>query len=175
MEILAMNALVALIALGGIGLIFYGPWQKWCEEYARQSVFKIRDEIFDLAADGQLSFDDPAYKHLRDSLNSVIRFAHGITIPSIIVMEIGAIKSEQKESTFSKAIQSLEDHDLRAKLFEKQSRVLDAVCFLAVMRSAPGLVLFVILAGWFILNHRALRPLRRKIGDFVIWKAELSQ
>jgi hypothetical protein len=39
----------------------------------RQDVFGLRDELWDFAASGQISFDDPAYRLLRQLMNGFIR------------------------------------------------------------------------------------------------------
>lgn len=52
----------------------------------RQEMFKLRDEIFDYAASGHISFDHPAYVQLRDLANGLIRFAHRLTLWRILTM-----------------------------------------------------------------------------------------
>ena len=45
----------------------------------RQAVFIVRDELFDFALAGRVSFEDPAYRLLRQSMNGFIRYAHQLT------------------------------------------------------------------------------------------------
>ena len=45
----------------------------------RQSMFVIRDELFDFALAGRIGFDDPAYRLLRHEMNGFIRYAHQLT------------------------------------------------------------------------------------------------
>lgn len=45
----------------------------------RDRLFSLRDQLFDYAAEGSLSFDDPAYFMLRALINSFIRFAHRLS------------------------------------------------------------------------------------------------
>jgi hypothetical protein len=42
-------------------------------------MFGLRDEMFDYAAAGDISFQDPAYLLLRTSMNGFIRYAHNLT------------------------------------------------------------------------------------------------
>ncbi len=51
----------------------------------RQSIFAIRDEMFDYAADGGIDFNHPAYGTLRTIMNGYLRFAHRIPDLSFIV------------------------------------------------------------------------------------------
>jgi len=46
----------------------------------RQKMFAVRDELFDYAADGNISFDDPAYVLLRSQMNGMIRYGHQLTL-----------------------------------------------------------------------------------------------
>jgi hypothetical protein len=45
----------------------------------RQDMFAVRDEFFDYAAAGNIGFDDPAYRLLRQLMNGYIRYAHHLT------------------------------------------------------------------------------------------------
>jgi len=42
-------------------------------------MFALRDEMFDFAANGNISFNDPAYVLLRKSMNGFIRYAPNLT------------------------------------------------------------------------------------------------
>ena len=50
------------------------------EDNFRQQMFALRDELFDYAAAGNISFDNPAYRLLRDLMNGFIRYAHQLTV-----------------------------------------------------------------------------------------------
>src|ERR1700686_4706562 len=45
----------------------------------RQQLFEVRDELFDYARSGNISFQHPAYRLLRRSANGFIRYAHRLT------------------------------------------------------------------------------------------------
>jgi len=45
----------------------------------RQKMFKVRDDLFDYAASGRVSFDHPAYRLLRQSMNGFIRYGHQLS------------------------------------------------------------------------------------------------
>jgi hypothetical protein len=46
----------------------------------RQSMFTVRDELFDYAAAGNIDFADPAYILLRRQMNGMIRYGHQLTL-----------------------------------------------------------------------------------------------
>lgn len=51
----------------------------------RQQLFGLRRRLFLLAADGHLSFNDPAYTRLRMTINSGLRFAERYTLPRMLL------------------------------------------------------------------------------------------
>ena len=56
-------------------ILFYVSGRVLLLDVLRQRLFAIRDSLFDFAADGGIGFEDPAYRELRDDINSLIRFA----------------------------------------------------------------------------------------------------
>src|SRR5271163_2245134 len=54
----------------------------------RQDMFAIRDELFDYAADGNISFDHPAYTLLREQMNGFIRYGHDLTVFRFVMMSL---------------------------------------------------------------------------------------
>ena len=68
-----ITSLTALIVFA------YHFWPVMRLDEFRQSMFAVRDELFDFALSGKVSFDDPAYKLLRQSMNGFIRYAHQLT------------------------------------------------------------------------------------------------
>ena len=67
-------------------------WYMWCRLFPqyrldkfRQEMFKVRNELFLFAASGAISFDDPAYRLLRRSMNGYLRYAHRMTFYQICI------------------------------------------------------------------------------------------
>lgn len=54
----------------------------------RHRVFVLRATLFDLAADGHLRFDQPAYTDLRRTLNGMVRFAHHLNLTTAVVCAV---------------------------------------------------------------------------------------
>jgi len=71
----AANLLATVIAV--FALLTIGRWlyRSVAILYFRQALCALRDDLFDLAADGIVRFDDPAYVMLRTALNGLIRYA----------------------------------------------------------------------------------------------------
>ena len=78
---------------------FYGPWQEFCTDYARQIMFEQRDKLFDMAHSGDINFESDHYKRHRASLNAAIRFCHEMTMARVIYivlcMKIGFISTDK--------------------------------------------------------------------------------
>ena len=51
----------------------------------RERLFSIRDNVFDLAADGKIDFQHPAYRAVRHNLNCLIRFADRLNLISVLL------------------------------------------------------------------------------------------
>jgi hypothetical protein len=69
-------------------LFFYGPWQKGLTDWYREKAFAVRDELFDCASRGEISFSDPDYVTTRDTLNNQIRFAHRATWLNVLIYHL---------------------------------------------------------------------------------------
>jgi len=89
--------LFLLVAIFLFISIFYGPWQGLCVDWARQSMFEARDQIFDAAAAGLICFDSKEYRTLRCSIERMIRFCHEISWPRLLLFSMLSDKSESTE------------------------------------------------------------------------------
>lgn len=81
---------ISVIACSSLALAIYILWANYyrslfCDKY-RQKLFQIRDQLFNKAAEGEVSFDDPIYHSLRYIINGLIRYAHKISATSIFLM-----------------------------------------------------------------------------------------
>src|ERR1035438_863123 len=65
-------------------VVWFGFWSSVRIDSFRQNMFALRDELFDYASSGKISFSDPAYRLLRQSMNGFIRHAHRLTFFQIV-------------------------------------------------------------------------------------------
>jgi hypothetical protein len=76
-----------LIACIGAGAC-WTLWFYFVKEYRvaafRERLFSVRDQLFDFAANGQVSFDDPAYLELRALINGMLQFAHRVSFLTLL-------------------------------------------------------------------------------------------
>lgn len=73
MTIYVVETVFWLLA-AGLWWMFYGPFRKYQCDTTRYRLFVIRDELFDIAAQGtHVKFDDRAYGMARTTLNGMLR------------------------------------------------------------------------------------------------------
>jgi len=88
MSYLIYERIISLIGLAGLWALWYYFWKPQRVDAFREELFALRDSLFDLAADGVVPFRHPAYAQLRLLINGMIRFAHRLTFPTMIVAAI---------------------------------------------------------------------------------------
>lgn len=87
----------------------------------RQNIFSVRDELFDYAAAGNISFDDPAYILLRRQMNGMIRYGHQLTLFRVLVTWVmREISGENQKfvwhDSWEKALENVKSGDVRHQL-----------------------------------------------------------
>jgi hypothetical protein len=73
---LFVNAIVSLLSLLMLWFLYSFAYRDYRRDVYRQKLFALRNELFDLALAGDVSFETPAYQTLRTTINGFIRFAH---------------------------------------------------------------------------------------------------
>ena len=102
----------AILALLALCVLFYGPWQEVCTDYARQVMFEKRDALFDLAASAELDFDSEEYRTIRISLEKAIRFARFI----LFQWQLKRMNLKEPQSKLIVAVRSIEDNKTKDKV-----------------------------------------------------------
>ncbi len=116
----------------------------------RQSMFELRDRMFDEAASGTLSFSDKAYIALRTTMNGMIRCADTVSIGQIVLLMLAKQLAKDDVSTHLppvlEAIKGVSDLPKR-KLYHQYHREMDTlIVVLLVERSVLLHVAFKIQA-----------------------------
>jgi hypothetical protein len=91
----------------------------------RQELFRIRDELFDYAATGAVSFSHPAYSNLRSRLNLTIRFGHRLTFTRLLLVALSyrlTKRTPVTQANWLRDVESLRDKEVEARLrsFQEQ-------------------------------------------------------
>ena len=155
----AASALHILLGLVLLIWFIYGPWQALVCDGVRQRLFESRDELFDLAMAGEISFDDPAYKFARNRINAHIRFAHRASIWRMMAL-----------SPFVRRFPDVPDVPRTNAKFDEKLRGLLKKCDIYMvaliwLRSPILLIstmVIAITAAWSLLLNDALFPALKK-------------
>ncbi|WP_424813586.1 hypothetical protein [Roseococcus sp. YIM B11640] len=162
----SLEAGLGVLSFAGIVIVLYGPWQwLWTDRY-RMDLFAVRAKLFDLAASGRVSFDDPLYLSMRSSLNASIRFAHRATLLRVVwgLMATAIFKIPVGVPVLVQAVEGIVDPQLRADLDGIIAEARDALIRSMVARS-PMLWLVVLVATLVIIVRRHTMDFGRLIRD----------
>jgi 4-amino-4-deoxy-L-arabinose transferase-like glycosyltransferase len=88
MSAVGYEQIISLLGLVAIWAIWYYLWKPLRADAFRETLFALRDDLFDLASDDVVSFSDPAYTQLRLLINGMIRFAHRVTFTTLILAKL---------------------------------------------------------------------------------------
>lgn len=82
---LCLNSIEFFIYTALIWIGFFWLYKNFALDSFRQKMFSLRDQLFDDAANGLISFDHPAYGILRATMNGFIRFGHRLNFCEMLI------------------------------------------------------------------------------------------
>jgi len=148
----AVTVLMSAISLAGLCLFVWYFWRDYRLDAFREHVFDIRDRLFLYAAEGHVSFDEPAYRMLRARMNVFIRYAHVFTLPRLIFASATLVEADRSYSAkFSELLRSVPSEAVRKDL-EKFNRVV----VIAIMKN---------MFYWSFALYLLLRPIALIFGS----------
>lgn len=146
----SLNVGVGVLCFLGVILLF----RNYRADRLREELFSLRDQFFDFAIENQL-LAHPGYRHLRNVMNGMIRFAHKLSFSRLIlsiILERLLVPRNQRVNPTKQWLQSLEDlpEDQRANILEfHRQMVLVIWQFMIGGMMANPISLFVV-AGMFV-------------------------
>jgi hypothetical protein len=100
--------------------IVYGPWQSYAVDDAREEMFAARDRLFDLAIDGKIDFASDEYRRIRSAINSMIRYAHKMSLPLVLLQLLFLSKkdafNDRRNNRVPELVSTIADNQLRQEL-----------------------------------------------------------
>jgi hypothetical protein len=156
----------SLICLGLLVWLVLSLWPGYRLDAFRQDVFGLRDEMWDYAASGKVSFDDPAYRLLRQLMNGFIRYAHHLTFYRVCmsVASHWIMRSMPLPITWTdkwtKALKEVQDDQVRNDLMRFHACLLQRVSQRLVLGS-PVLLVCTVLALTVLIVKQGLVNLRQ--------------
>lgn len=129
--------------------LYFFAYKQYVVDSTRHSLFTLRDELFDYAAKGNISFDNEAYKTTRRMINGVIRFTHDISLSNWATLALFANKDakeyqEQFRLNFNKSIESLnteQQEKIKEALFTAHLLIIKHLLKTSLLLIIPILIL----------------------------------
>lgn len=104
--------LVNMALLFTLWWLYFVEYKRYRLDLARRELFSVRNDLFEAAANGKLSFDSLAYGMTRRMLNGSIRFMHGfgfVRLATLILVDWAKpdVEAESYSKEFKKALSAL--------------------------------------------------------------------
>lgn len=93
-----INSLVSLAAIAGLWIFFFWLYRDYRLDKFRESLFSLRDELYDLGLNEKIGFDHLSYGMLRSLINGSIQFGHRLGLFGILTF----VLIRRKEERFTK-------------------------------------------------------------------------
>jgi hypothetical protein len=138
----------------------------------REKLFELRDGLFDQAAAGKLSFDEPAYLMLRSEINASIYSAHMLTFGHLLWFAIcrrwrpkaGDGTLHDLGRALDAQLAGLGEREA-AKIIVKTRRDVAMLCAAALALTSLFFVLFMLLFAVCWIVSRVAKQLSDELSD----------
>ncbi|MGO9268842.1 MAG: hypothetical protein ACLQOO_01030 [Terriglobia bacterium] len=149
--------LESAVCLAAVTILLLTLWPALRLDSFRQNMFGIRDEMFDYAASGKIGFDHPAYRLLRQLMNSFIRYGHQLTLFRVAMnVAIWRLSGQQPKiawvAKLEKALQGIEDEEVKRTMEGFHSRAMELVAKRLVFGSPILLLALLCSVGAMVLH-----------------------
>lgn len=115
--------LVSVLALFGLWIAVYYLWRDYRNDSFREDIFSIRDAMFLWAAQDNISFGHPAYRILRDRMNTLLRHGHELTLTRmVLILMTHSVEKPEALVRWETALETLPE-EIQEKMKEFNVRV----------------------------------------------------
>lgn len=161
----------SVFSIVAVLVLFFWLYRQMRLDVFRQKLFALRDELFDVAADGKIDFRHPAYGMLRSTINGTIRFGHRLNLPFAIYLSIRGVSRKNKDLDSFSARLAAASASLtpdQKKLICDYRQRLNIMMVEHVILASPALLVSVIIPVLFFAETQRrvaliLRTVRRPI------------
>lgn len=158
-----VSLLASIVSLLALWFLYSKLYRDYRIDLARERLFSLRDELFELGASGKISFDDDAYGLLRSTINGFIRFVHRLNFLSTLFLVLRIDEEDVSKHSFfrrfSEAMNELQP-EIRTDLLAIHQKV-HYVVLSHLVATSPSL--FVVVALSFPVT-RLLEQLGKVVG-----------
>jgi hypothetical protein len=107
-------------------------------ERFRQTVFGVRRDMFLFMVNGGICPDDPAYVHMRATMNGLLRYAERVTLLRTMVSMRQLRRAPVPGKTLQEVLDGVEDKAARAAMCGFRDRVGNAILVHVIFTSPVG-------------------------------------
>ena len=175
-------ALHFTIALTALWFLVFKLSHDYRIDALRDRLFAVRERLFDFAASGNVSFDNPAYTRLRTLINGLIRFAHRLTFTRFLLgISFMAWRGQTYEKT---ALVEWENalSELPTEVAIELKSIRDEALVLVVRHLVTGspimLILLAAFASWSVLTgitKQVLKAFTKQLPGLDILQIQVMQ
>jgi hypothetical protein len=126
-----VNVLQSCACLVLLLILLLRLWPVYRLDVFRQRMFSVRDDLFAYAAAGNISFQNPAYRLLRQSMNGFLRYGHNLTLYRLLVTviqwNIAGRPSANWSKAWTSALEDIADPRVRKELQQFHVRAMELV------------------------------------------------
>ena len=162
--------IIAMCSIFSMLLLWLGAFwlhRDYRTEVLRQKIFALRNEFFDLASDGKITFDSKAYGTLRTTMNGMIRFAHQLTFPQFLLIVLRSKRKPSEynrfRSSFAEALAELSNEE--REICERYLKSLNRLVMTHIALSSP--LFLVPIVGYSTLRG-VVKKITEVLGDPII-------
>jgi hypothetical protein len=162
--------LMSVVSLALLLWILLFPYNNYRVDWIRQSMFALRDELFDEARAGTISFDSQAYRATRATMNGAIRFAHRLSVSRMIAFRLLARARSGRDGLTRAMDASPEaDRQLCATYLVRADRIVMRYIFsspLVLALVVPPTLMFLLGRAGIDVTAWAVGVCRKQFADF---------
>lgn len=153
-------------------VIWHVGWRRLMLDSYRMELFRLRDQLFDAAREGKLSFEGASYQCIRASLNARLRYAHRMTLTDLLTLRFFVPSYGNAAQKVAKlvdtAIEQAETDQGRRVIatIERCAAEASALHFVAITPLVWPIAFYIIAASAAGSLARRLRLLSRKLTQF---------
>ncbi len=150
---------IFFIVLGIFYLLWHWLWVPFYLDNFRSKLFNLRDELFDFACQGGVSFSSTEYCRMREWINSTLRFAHRITVTDIAFIFFAMLKLDNSESekdqfNIESIVGSIEDKKTKTYFIELKDKIGLETAKFFILRSPSLWFVFGVFVICFALHYK---------------------
>ena len=148
--------LLSGFSLAGLWVFYFWIYWQYRIDKTRQELFAIRDELFDYAADGNISFNHSAYGLLRITMNGMVRFTHKINLLGLVAISLSFYSSRVPgnfRQKFEEEVNTIESMEARKKLKEFHLRMNMVIVDHLIKSSVPLMAMTVLIVTIIVIQQ----------------------